>query len=156
MDQITPRMIGKVRTYIDYPDGTSVLHEEKNNLVVNEAQFSVVEALAGLNSGHIAAFKYGALASAADPDHSDIDNSDPAAILKSFNGIGIDINVSGREVEYTLVLDKTEGNGTGSVQYTEMTLHANSGKLVARYKFLTPMPKDATIRIRNIWTLGYS
>lgn len=150
------KLIGRVQSFIEKEDGSVVLHEEKNNLVVNQAQFSVMEALSGLASGHIGKFKFGAYPGTASPDKEDQDNSDPSAIVKNFQGLGTDIVPTGRETELTLILNKDEGNGPGTVYYTEMTLHSVSGRLIARYVFTTPIPKDGTIRFRMIWTLGYA
>lgn len=150
-----PKLVGRVQSFIETDEGV-VLHEEKNNLVVELAQFSVMEALSGLNSGHIGQFKFGATPAPAAAALDDQDNSDPSAIVKNFVGLGTDIVPTGKEVELTLILDKTEGNGSGSVYYTEMTVHSVSGRLIARYLFNTPIPKDSTIRFRMIWTLGYA
>jgi len=60
----------------------------------------------------------------------------------------------GLGVQFSFILEKTEANGTGSVQYTEAGLYNGNNTMFARETFAF-FRKDSTIKIKVLWTIVF-
>lgn len=148
---------GHVRAFID--DGVSVrLHHAKHNLVVNQGRKVLAHLLAqGVSSYSIATMHWGT------GGHLGTDILTPVPPTVADTGLVEDVFTKAIErydffpeneettVMFTTVLEKTQGNGSGTIAYTEAGMFTAGGLMFARETF-PAIVKTAKYRIIFEWT----
>ena len=148
---------GHVRAYID--DGVNIrLHHAKHNLVVNQGRRVLAHLLAqGQATYAIATMHWGTGGHVGDdiltpvpPTVADV-SLEADFFTKAVERY--DFYPEGEEttVMFTTVLEKTQGNGTGVVAYTEAGMFTAGGLMFARETF-PAIVKTAKYRIIFEWT----
>lgn len=161
-DTITLR--GSVKCYVEENGVTTLLHE-KSNLIVNGARKALAHLIADISGVQtlyrIDYFKLGTGGHAPGDILTPVSPTitDTALEELAFSKI-IDHNddtylptpPDETSVKFTVVVEKAEGNGSGTVAYTEAGLFCNNGTMFARETF-PAIVKNSTRRITFEWSI---
>lgn len=161
----TKPMKGAVKIYVEEL-GVNTLVWDDPNLIVDGARKALTHLIAAGDANYkVSTIKLGTkghnlttgnLLDPVAPKVSDtglIDTTTAYAETISSSGNGITYQGTGdTSVKFSVVLEKTEGNGTGTVAYTEAGLFCANGTLFARETF-PAIVKNANRRITFEWTI---
>ena len=146
-----------VECWCTYPDGRVELVDETHNLVVYKAQEIIVAAIAagltGSSDGFITKYRAGTTTNPTPPATGNSGLEDQVPFEKTM--VKGNVSVSGTRVTFSLIMEKDEGNKSGSVNYTELGLFTPNGKMLARVLTSKPIPKTQDLRLEWRWSVGY-
>lgn len=153
---------GSVRAVIE-EDGVEWVAHEKHNLIVNLARPAMAALLAEADTDYVVdTFKIGTKGHDLGPpediltpvaptvtDTALIDTSPFSKSIGSFSYLPVGTPTS---VQFITALEKAEGNGGGSVTYTEAGLFMNGGDMFARETFAA-IVKNSARKITFYWQI---
>ena len=152
---------GSVKCWIE-EDGVKTLHHEKSNLIVNGARKALAHLIAEAAAIYrIDYFKLGTgghapgdILTPVSPTITD-SNLEELAFTKAIdhlNDIYLPTPPAETSVKFTVVVEKAEGNGTGTVAYTEAGLFCSDSTMFARETF-PAIVKNSTRRVTFEWSI---
>lgn len=152
---------GSVKCWIE-ENGIKTLHHEKSNLIVNGARKALAHLIAERPETYrVDYFKLGTgghapgdILTPVSPTVTDT-GLEELAYTKSIDHAGdvyLPTPPAETSVKFVVVLEKAEGNGSGTVAYCEAGLFCNNGTLFARETF-PAIVKNSTRRITFEWSI---
>lgn len=145
-------------------DGQLVDYVEGQNIVVNDGRNALSRLIGGDTSlGDLAdwtvdAIKFG------DGGHNPADVTQMVTVdvtdadLYGSTIISKPVTVTfpaTRQVQFTATIDTTEGNGSGTQEYSEAGLYYNGGTLMFAHKAFGYVVKNSTIRLTATWLFTF-
>jgi hypothetical protein len=152
---------GNVKCWIE-EEGVVTLHHEKSNLIVNGARKALAHLIAEANAIYrIDTFKLGTgghlpgdILTPVSPTITDTDLEELqfTKAIDHLQDTYLPTPPAETSVKFTVVVEKAEGNGSGTVAYTEAGLYCQNGTLFARETF-PAIVKNSTRRVVFEWSI---
>lgn len=153
---------GNVKCFIE-EDGVVTLHHEKSNLIVNGARKALAHLIAEVptiyridyfklgTGGHVV----GDILTPISPTINDVALEEEVFSKAINHGDDTYLPTPPAEtsVKFTVVLEKAEGNGTGTVAYTEAGLFCNDGVTMFARETFPAIVKNSTRRVTFEWSI---
>ena len=153
---------GSVKCFVEDGDGVVTLHHEKHNLIVNGARKALAHLIAQRpadyeidtfelgTGGHVS----GDILTPVSPTILDTDLEIPAFTKAIDHLVDVYLPTSPNEtsVKFTIVVEKAEGNGSGTVAYCEAGLFCANTTLFARETF-PAIVKNSTRKVTFEWSI---
>jgi hypothetical protein len=153
---------GSVKCWIE-EDGVKTLHHEKSNLIVNGARKALAHLISDANSIYkIDYFKLGTgghapgdILTPVSPTITDTDLEEPAfsKAIDHGNDTYLPTPPAETSVKFTVVVEKAEGNGSGTVAYCEAALFCNDNATMFARETFPAIVKNSTRRITFEWSI---
>jgi hypothetical protein len=146
----------------DASSGSLVQHVTGENIVVNDGREALARLL-GNDPGdwYVDTMKFGDGGHTAGTppgletvDVTDTDLYGTIHISKDVTGAGTTWPAT-RKVTFTATVEAAEGNGAGSLEYSEAGLYYNAGASMFAHKAFGYIVKNATIRLVATWTFVF-
>lgn len=160
--QDTITLKGSVKCWVEEEDGIKTLHHEKHNLIVNGARKALAHLIAERpeiyridyfklgTGGHVP----GDILTPVSPTITDTGLEELAftKAIDHLNDVYLPTPPAETSVKFVVVVEKAEGNGSGTVAYCEAGLFTNNNTLFARETF-PAIVKNSTRRITFEWSI---
>lgn len=153
---------GSVKCWIEEEDGTRILHHEKHNLIVNGARKALAHLIGEAAVAYrVDSFKLGTgghapgdILTPVSPTVTDTALETLAFTKAIDHGDDSYLPTPPAEtsIKFTVVVEKAEGNGSGTVAYCEAGLFCQNETMFARETF-PAIVKNSTRRVTFEWSI---